>query len=152
MKALTLHEPWATAIALGLKTLETRGWPTHYRGQLAIHASKTINERALIWYASRNVLPGDIKLNPGTIVAVCSLKEVWPTHKLMNRGWYSDPSIPIVTEDEYDLGEFAYGRYGWELNNITALEEPIPIRGYQGLWNVPPEIEEAIKLQMASTS
>lgn len=35
---LTLHQPWATLIALGAKTVETRGWPTKYRGPIAIHA------------------------------------------------------------------------------------------------------------------
>ena len=36
MKALSLYQPWATAIALGSKRIETRGWPTSYRGPLAI--------------------------------------------------------------------------------------------------------------------
>lgn len=38
MKALTLHQPWASLVALGVKTVETRGWATSYRGPLAIHA------------------------------------------------------------------------------------------------------------------
>ena len=38
MKALTLHQPWATLIALGVKTIETRSWRTNYRGPIAIHA------------------------------------------------------------------------------------------------------------------
>lgn len=40
MKALTLWQPWASLIALGVKTIETRGWSTNYRGPLAIHAAK----------------------------------------------------------------------------------------------------------------
>lgn len=38
MKALTLHQPWASLIALGYKTIETRSWATSHRGPLAIHA------------------------------------------------------------------------------------------------------------------
>lgn len=38
MKVLTLHQPWASLIALGVKTIETRSWTTSYRGPLAIHA------------------------------------------------------------------------------------------------------------------
>ena len=38
MKALTLHQPWASLVALGTKTIETRSWSTKYRGPLAIHA------------------------------------------------------------------------------------------------------------------
>jgi hypothetical protein len=32
MKALTLHQPWATLVALGAKQIETRSWPTRHRG------------------------------------------------------------------------------------------------------------------------
>lgn len=40
MKAITLHQPYASLIAHGYKCIETRTWPTHYRGSLAIHAAK----------------------------------------------------------------------------------------------------------------
>lgn len=40
MKALTLWQPWASLVALGIKTIETRSWSTQYRGPLAIHAAK----------------------------------------------------------------------------------------------------------------
>lgn len=41
MKGLTLHQPWASLIADGRKTFETRGWSHPYRGLIAIHAGKT---------------------------------------------------------------------------------------------------------------
>lgn len=40
MKCLTLHQPWASLMAAGLKRVETRSWPLHYRGPLLIHAGK----------------------------------------------------------------------------------------------------------------
>lgn len=40
MKALTIRQPWASLIGLGVKTIETRSWTTRYRGTLAIHAGK----------------------------------------------------------------------------------------------------------------
>jgi activating signal cointegrator 1 len=50
MKALSLWEPHATAIALGLKIYETRGWFLDYRGPLAIHAAKKLlHERDYPW-------------------------------------------------------------------------------------------------------
>ena len=39
MKALTVKNPWATLIAQGKKTIETRTWATNYRGPLLICAS-----------------------------------------------------------------------------------------------------------------
>ncbi len=40
MKAISLWQPWATLVALGIKQTETRHWATKHRGQLAIHAAK----------------------------------------------------------------------------------------------------------------
>lgn len=38
LKAITLYQPWATLVALGVKTIETRSWQTKHRGPIAIHA------------------------------------------------------------------------------------------------------------------
>lgn len=38
MKAITVRQPWASLIAAGVKTIETRSWSTKYRGPLAVHA------------------------------------------------------------------------------------------------------------------
>jgi len=34
MKALSLTQPWATAMAIGIKEWETRSWPTSLRGRV----------------------------------------------------------------------------------------------------------------------
>ena len=39
-RTLSLWQPWASMIAVGLKRHETRSWETSYRGLLAIHAAK----------------------------------------------------------------------------------------------------------------
>lgn len=36
---MTLHQPWASLVAVGAKTIETRSWSTTYRGPLLIHAA-----------------------------------------------------------------------------------------------------------------
>ena len=36
MKALSVRQPWASLIARGIKTIETRTWPTRYRGELLV--------------------------------------------------------------------------------------------------------------------
>ncbi len=40
MKALSVKQPWANLIVQGKKTIETRTWPTIYRGDLLICSSK----------------------------------------------------------------------------------------------------------------
>ncbi len=41
MKLITLWQPWASAMSLSMKRIETRSWGTDYRGPLAIHAALT---------------------------------------------------------------------------------------------------------------
>ncbi|MHC4397428.1 MAG: ASCH domain-containing protein [Planctomycetota bacterium] len=40
MKAISVRQPWASMIAGGEKTIETRTWQTDYRGPLLIVSSK----------------------------------------------------------------------------------------------------------------
>ena len=50
MKTLTLHQPWASLIAYGVKTIETRSWapPQGLAGQrIAIHAGKRVERDSL---------------------------------------------------------------------------------------------------------
>ncbi len=93
MKALTLHQPWASLIALGVKTIETRGWKTDYRGPLAIHAAKRKPADQLKvgpWTCFPNWLhdptrmmvqddcggfPSAVTLPLGAVVAVCDLTD-----------------------------------------------------------------------------
>ncbi|HET8777953.1 MAG TPA: hypothetical protein VFN76_09870 [Candidatus Limnocylindria bacterium] len=46
MKALSLTQPWASLVAIGAKTIETRNWTTAHRGPVAIHAAKGFPEGA----------------------------------------------------------------------------------------------------------
>jgi ASCH domain len=47
--ALSIRQPWATLVVLGLKTIEIRGWSTPVRGRVYIHASKTSDGRSEGW-------------------------------------------------------------------------------------------------------
>ena len=40
MRCISLLQPWATCVVLGLKRYETRTWATRHRGTLAVHASR----------------------------------------------------------------------------------------------------------------
>ena len=41
--ALTVKQPWASAIIYGDKDIENRVWRTGYRGRLLIHAGKAVD-------------------------------------------------------------------------------------------------------------
>ncbi|RKT01075.1 ASCH domain-containing protein [Chryseobacterium defluvii] len=40
-KALSIKQPWASLIALGIKDIENRTWKTNFRGRIYIHSSGT---------------------------------------------------------------------------------------------------------------
>lgn len=40
MKAISLLQPWASLVVMGVKKIETRSWSTPYRGTILIHASQ----------------------------------------------------------------------------------------------------------------
>jgi len=79
IKAISLWQPWASLVANGLKLYETRGWPTKYRGVLAIHAAKRPlckQGKSLISHLNRAFnlsIDGD-KLPLGAIVSFYAFK------------------------------------------------------------------------------
>lgn len=60
MKTLSLWQPWASLVALGIKTIETRSWSTKYRGPLAIHAARRRPDHFAIgeWVSDPKYRPG----------------------------------------------------------------------------------------------
>ena len=44
--ALSVKQPWAALIVLGLKSVEVRNWPTARRGRIFIHAARVSDEPA----------------------------------------------------------------------------------------------------------
>lgn len=134
MRCISLWQPWASAIALGVKRVETRHWSTDYRGPLAIHASKRwTREQIEFAQVERSLgrLPGRIPL--GALIAVCDLVDVRPTLELKTQ----------VSAIERIYGNYEPGRFGWVLENVRALPEPIAFCGRQGFFNVPDELVRA---------
>lgn len=141
MKALTLYQPWASLVAQGVKTIETRSWSTHYRGRLLIHAGThpmgAGNGSLELWQSH-----GDGSSPPlGVIVGSCHLIDVvsivhhldydaestadcvidmWGELYLFHRG------DSTVIEDQRPLGDFAPGRYAWLLSDIAPTTERCP--------------------------
>lgn len=47
MRALSLYQPWASMIRLGIKTIETRFWSTKHRGSILICSTQKIDPNAV---------------------------------------------------------------------------------------------------------
>jgi hypothetical protein len=170
MKAISLWQPWATAIALGAKRVETRSWPTAYRGPLLIHAAKRRNIGELIqisstWYWHAALRPLNATMGAerklwdvlpfGAIVAVCELVDCRPTSS------FTGAEIDEVRHPDHEdlgsidawtecyMGDFTPGRWGWVLSGIQPLTEPIPHPGRQGLFDVPDAVVARLTEQLS---
>ena len=152
LQALTLHEPWATLIANGTKTAETRGWaaPRNLVGaHMVVHAGKQVSRSA-----QRMLHAGEVK--PGHALAIVRLKAcvqvAWYEYDIhqreyavCERGFFwqeafgtkreelATQSTPYrVVTDHY--GDFTRGRWLWVFDQVRKLDPPIPMAGHQGLW------------------
>jgi activating signal cointegrator 1 len=132
MRALSLTQPWASLVAIGAKTWETRSWQTAYRGPIAIHAAKTFPQdarqpcltepfkRALITAGIRSL--SDLPL--GAVVATATLVDCVRTEVVRD----------MLTSDERAFGDYSDGRWAWKFEDVERLPEPIPAKGALGLW------------------
>lgn len=145
MKCISLWQPWATLIAIGAKKIETRSWkPPMERGvpfRLAIHAAKKWNgeledlcySRPFCGALRANECDSDarmidrVKAARGHIVATCYLA-----------GWDHTESMAFpITDKERAFGDYSPMRFAWYLEEVKALETPIPFIGKQGIFDVP---------------
>ena len=147
MNAITLHQPWASLMALGYKQIETRGWPApaHAIGQpIAIHAGKEWNDtlrgqcglQPFSWCllgeqhyfaipqededALYEALPRSAVLAVGTLA---SCRQVTARQHPPPDGTY-----------EWYFGAYGYGRWMWWIKDIRMLAQPAKASGARGVW------------------
>lgn len=140
-KAITLWQPWATFMAMGVKRNETRGWSTRHRGSLAIHASarrggwgrrgnRTMIGPYEVEYDGALLLRGPglawpYRLPLGAVVAIVDVVDVKRTESAELR--------PDAVEEQ--LGNYDRGRFAWQTGSLRRLPRPVPAVGHQGLWD-----------------
>lgn len=138
MKALTLHAPWAWAIAHGPKRVENRTWkpPSALLGQrIAIHAGKnlgTISERESCILAL---------LNAGV-----DPPDEWPRGRVLCAarllGWISlDGSLSGDAVRHACDSEWYCGPIGWVLDTVQAVVQLAQLQrsaGSLGLGDIVP--------------
>lgn len=158
---LSLWQPWASLVVLGLKRFETRSWSTRHRGELLIHASQPI---------ARSGIPPNVEAIAvevwgerwlravpfGAIVGSVNLDEVYRVERVDQR---SDADLVTfekrlrlsITEDarEIALGDYRDNRFAWKLSNPQP-REPIACRGRQRLFNLDPELVAAFEHRLGA--
>ena len=133
MKALSVQQPWATLIAEGLKTIETRGWLTRYRGPLLICSTKTLPRY-------KDMILGDIfpSFDLPAHLQPLQLKDL-PRGMALAKTTLQDCRAMTLCDEKAAMCEYYNGACAWLLEDIKKLPGPFPVSGKLGLFEV--EIE-----------
>jgi hypothetical protein len=133
VRFITLWQPWASLMALGLKVNETRSWSTTFRGHLGIHAGAKIpaEARELVQEEPFRRVFAEHGLTlealpRGAVVATVRVYDCVPTPAAAE-GWKGSP-------DELAFGNYEPGRHAWLTHECRQLPKPIPVKGAMGLW------------------
>lgn len=139
IKAISLHQPWATLITMGLKKFETRSWATSYTGPLLICAAKKTSREQKLYHQYflnkyQQILTGTDSylewedLPFGSAIAAVELTAcIKMTQAFINQ----------QPETEIDTGDWKPG----QLDNIRRIVPPIPITGKQGLFDAEVDLD-----------
>jgi len=153
MHALTVHQPWATAIALsdprelgevgkGVENRDWEPWKSVVGTHIAIHAGKRPFEAADAIEVGRMIFGDDVtrphwsgwvaRLTAGYGAIVCVARVT---------GHVRHSSQLRPSQRRWKISESV----GWVLEDVRALQSPILIRGAQGLWVVPHDTETKVR-------
>lgn len=114
IKALSLHQPWATYIADGKKTIETRTWCTDYRGDMLICSTKK---------------PALKSFPCGMALAIVELRGC---RRMLKR------------DEKAAMCPYAPGRWSWIIGNIRRIDTPFSVKGQQGLFELEIDYEGSL--------
>lgn len=162
MLALTLHRPWPWAIfnlaPEAAKRVENRSWkpPARVIGtRIAIHAGgqhdfgggpviqKAARDYLPFGQDGRRVVPYPTAMGMIGTVRIAGVVDAFGA--VVMGTVPRDLVVPPLTGSGTALCSrrvwawFA-GPFGWLLDDVRALPEPIPCRGFQKLWKVPDDI------------
>lgn len=156
MRGLTLWQPMAWAVAEGWKPVENRQWPLpkNMIGQrFAVHAGMRYDEAwaALIRDRFGIAVPTKAEIALGAVVAVATF-----------RGDVDENSLDELGPKElFEMGmpakltaihDWFSGPHGFLLSDVQQLVEPVPARGSQGLWSLPPAVENLVLERLPRTA
>ena len=123
MRVLTIKQPWASLIIEGYKRFEFRSWKTKYRGELLIHAGKSIDKEAyerLKGYLTEMPL-GKIIGRVELTDCIKTTPEFFAERLKGNKDIYTKS---IFKED-----------YAWQVELKEKFDKPIDVKGKLGLWD-----------------
>jgi activating signal cointegrator 1 len=154
---ISLRQPWATLFVHGFKRIETRSWPTEFRGRLAIHAGKGYDQSELDLFYSPPFLEAFEKLEipmfshlpRGCLLGWVTITDCLPmVDEPGPRALkFSITDDPRLNNRERAFGHYAPGRYAWITSEQRrVLAKPVALRGFQRIQRLPPDLVRFMSL------
>lgn len=150
-KAISVYQPWATALAVGAKLYETRSFATKHRGLLAIHAAMTATAfrdilraggreaemwREILRVPSNVSLEGAFMALPrGRVIATCQVVACVQAETVRALA-IKHQNEAGATWRESEVGDFRGGRWAWQIDDLRRFAAPFQVKGQQGIWEV----------------
>lgn len=124
MKTLTINQPFATLIVEGLKEYEFRTWKTNYRGEILIHAGKSVDKKAMKKYEYLGLeYPKGCIIGKATITDCIKIDD--NARKILKE------KNSIIYSNIIDNKD--WNGYGFKLENVEKLEN-IEVCGKLSFW------------------
>jgi hypothetical protein len=152
VKALTLWQPWASLVAMGVKKYEFRRWkaPAAIVGErIVIHAAKRpidkrrecaplLADRARLSASLGTLGLDDIKReNEARAFLVAALGDGWIPYSCgIATARLGTPQRAIdLFAAHMDPSEIDPDMWAWPMEAVEEFRKPVPARGAQGFWN-----------------
>ena len=166
MKAISLHQPWASLIMLGAKRVETRSWkpPEALIGQRAmIHAAKRMDPCVRDAPFSQYIIDPAREAPTGVLLGSVKIEGAWRIDRAADArliaGEYhrldagGGEEVPVFDREAIDhelaFGGYVVGRFAWGLADVRRLDLPIPYDGGQRFFNLDKLDADSLRLLSA---
>lgn len=139
MKGLTVCQPWADAIAFLGKRVENRTWLTRYRGPLILQAGKSLSHmtpEALAFIRAATGRPFVGRVFLGSALAIVRVRGAFTLSGFRQNG----------LDKAFGVEKWLEGPNALWFGEPLVLRTPVPMRGAQGLFDVPADIVAAVAL------
>lgn len=159
-RVLSMWQPFASLLVAGIKTVESRGTDTKFRGEFFVHATQAI-PRAKVYEAYYESDPlfrafvneflqidrktkltwNDFRksFTTGALIGRADLVDTMPSHVLQN-SWQQARRLDDL-DRELSLGDhYGADRFAWLCDDPITFQEPTLVKGCQTLfWSLPEE-------------
>ena len=144
MRALTVRQPYADAIAFGAKTVENRAraLPQKYIGTpVLLHAAKDLHASRITALDLAQITWCDISQWTGTRSAILAVIRFKGSHRCADVHWCCKPWGQVETTQHPEV-------WHWEIDHVERLKKPVLASGALSFWTPKDDVLDAVRARL----